>query len=382
MSSSKIYFKNLDGLRFIAAFIVLLEHCTLFKSARNIGLSNYFQHNFHEIGGKGVSLFFVLSGFLITYLLLAEDRKTGTISIKKFYIRRVLRIWPLYFLVGCVGIFLGNFVLAKLGLSGGNDPLFVNFLFLSTFTVNLQLIFFAYNRAIVEGLWSVCIEEQFYFIWPWLVKYGRASLLWILIAAVVIGIGSNYLFYYFSSNWVKGVYYFTTCRFDLFGIGGLAAYAKFNPKVYATIRYWIESVWMQILVLTVAVLFVFNIIGLPGYINDHFQNCFYGIIFSTLILSLVSERSIINLQNKLMVKLGTYSYGIYVYHSWVAQILLIVFLKYIPNSFFSYDILYPLVAIILTSVLSFLSYVLFENRFLQLKEKFAVVKSKPVLNAA
>ena len=90
----KIYFPNLNGLRFIAAFMVIVHHVEQFKSL--FGLENVFHESpFISIVGKlGVVLFFVLSGFLITYLLLVEEEVTGTISIKSFYIRRFLRIWP------------------------------------------------------------------------------------------------------------------------------------------------------------------------------------------------------------------------------------------------------------------------------------------------
>src|SRR5688572_27055191 len=99
MDKQKIYFPNLNGLRFIAAFLVIIHHIEQLKSFSNI--DNYWGTvPFIDIIGKlGVVLFFVLSGFLITYLLLAEERSFKRISIVKFYIRRMLRIWPLYFLI-------------------------------------------------------------------------------------------------------------------------------------------------------------------------------------------------------------------------------------------------------------------------------------------
>ena len=99
MHKQKIYFPNLNGLRFIAAFLVMIHHIEQIKSISN--LDNYWHvFPFIEIIGKlGVVLFFVLSGFLITYLLLAEEKSFATISVKKFYLRRVLRIWPLYYLI-------------------------------------------------------------------------------------------------------------------------------------------------------------------------------------------------------------------------------------------------------------------------------------------
>ena len=94
----KVYFPNINGLRFIAALLVIIHHTEQIKDI--LGLSNYWSTPIiRSIGGLGVLLFFVLSGFLITFLLLDEESTTGTISIKKFYIRRILRIWPLYYLI-------------------------------------------------------------------------------------------------------------------------------------------------------------------------------------------------------------------------------------------------------------------------------------------
>lgn len=111
MSLTKIYFPNLNGLRFIAAFMVIVYHIEQFLSY--FGYQNLTRNPVIKlIGPLGVELFFVLSGFLITYLILAEEKVTKTISIKDFYIRRILRIWPLYYFVG----FLAFFVLPHLAI--------------------------------------------------------------------------------------------------------------------------------------------------------------------------------------------------------------------------------------------------------------------------
>ncbi len=100
----KIYFKNLDGLRFIAALFVILEHTSEYKASMVPGYSNVFKYYFNDLGRYGVNLFFVLSGFLITYLLFTELKKERSISVKKFYARRVLRTWPLYLTFGTIVI--------------------------------------------------------------------------------------------------------------------------------------------------------------------------------------------------------------------------------------------------------------------------------------
>src|SRR5262245_16271974 len=101
--TDRIYFRNLNGLRFIAALLVIIHHIEQLKYI--FGMPNNFSSSFVQIIGElGVILFFVLSGFLITYLLLEEEKRTDTIAVRNFYLRRILRIWPLYFLIVIIAL--------------------------------------------------------------------------------------------------------------------------------------------------------------------------------------------------------------------------------------------------------------------------------------
>ena len=118
MENDKVYFPGLNGLRFFAAFSVVVTHIELVKhfkgyptlwvenASDELTLTHILQKIIFHAGGLGVYFFFVLSGFLITYLLLVEKAKTGTVAVKKFYWRRVLRIWPLYYLIVILGFFV------------------------------------------------------------------------------------------------------------------------------------------------------------------------------------------------------------------------------------------------------------------------------------
>ncbi len=104
-TEKSIYFSGINGLRFLAALAVIITHVELLKEI--YGYENNWKHPLiFNLGGLGVYFFFVLSGFLITYLLLAEKEKNGKINIKQFYIRRILRIWPLYYFVLLLGFFV------------------------------------------------------------------------------------------------------------------------------------------------------------------------------------------------------------------------------------------------------------------------------------
>ena len=107
------YFKGLNTLRFLAAYFVVLHHAEDIREKYElVHLKDY---SLFRNGGLSVTFFFVLSGFLITYLLLKEKKKTNTVSIKKFYIRRILRIWPLYYFLVFLGTILIPFVLFIIG---------------------------------------------------------------------------------------------------------------------------------------------------------------------------------------------------------------------------------------------------------------------------
>ena len=109
IKSNKVYFENLNAIRFIAAFLVIICHIEELKDFFNI--DRIFDVSQTRLVGRvGVVLFFVLSGFLITYLLYKEKELTNTISVRKFYIRRILRIWPLYFFIVLFTFFVVPFV--------------------------------------------------------------------------------------------------------------------------------------------------------------------------------------------------------------------------------------------------------------------------------
>ena len=164
----KDYFPALTGIRAIAAYMVYIHHFNPFK-APIFGQS---VHDFFNEFHVGVTIFFVLSGFLITYLLLKEEEATGTIEVKKFYIRRMLRIWPLYYLLMGMGFFVFPYLALTQGpinyttLFSNYSSNFIFFLFL------MPNVAYILNSAIpfISQMWSVGVEEQFYFQWPLLMK--------------------------------------------------------------------------------------------------------------------------------------------------------------------------------------------------------------------
>ena len=169
MNKSRL--RSLDGWRALCIVLVLGIHCKRtpgFPPALNRWIDWWFD------GDMGVRFFFVISGFLITWLMLVEQSQTGRINLRHFYIRRALRILPVY------GAVLGTLALLEVFTNYRQSA--AEWLGNFTFTTN-----FLQNHWPNGHLWSLAIEEQFYFIWPGLlalVLLPRGT--WICVAALLV----------------------------------------------------------------------------------------------------------------------------------------------------------------------------------------------------
>jgi peptidoglycan/LPS O-acetylase OafA/YrhL len=379
MENKKIYFPGLNGLRFWAAFFVILHHVEQFKLWQ--GLPNLFKSNFFEsIGHQGVALFFVLSGFLITYLLLAEYEKTHHIAIKNFYIRRILRIWPLYYLIMIIGFFVLPHFIAIGPVSQLHEHFTLKILLFLFMLPNILRVM----EAPIVGAnqsWSVGIEEQFYILWPLLIRTFRKNLLKFLIIFIVLKFSVTVIMavsldYLISPNYHYMMYLRTIQRFwDLFQIeqmsfGAIGAYVLFykKEKILNLIYHPLSQVLMAlgiIIILTVR----FKFIG---------QTLFDALLFTILIINIsTNKKFIIKLENSRYSYLGNISYGIYMYHTICISIVLTLLQKFrldLGNQILFNGLLYSF-SVVLTIALAGLSYKYFESFFLKLKEKFMIVIS-------
>ncbi|NTW33027.1 MAG: acyltransferase, partial [Bacteroidetes bacterium] len=227
MSKSHIY--GLDSLRAIAALIVVLSHIELVKESNKI--TNCF--SLMPSGHTGVILFFVISGFLITSLLLQEQIVNKSISIKKFYLRRILRIWPLYYLVLFISVILFNY-----------KPEVNTVVLCLTILPNIAHVLNC-GWAVNPPVWSIGVEEQFYLIWPSLIKFAKSKILLILIL-IVIGytiLPHILLFIIKRTNFANSNVpnfinlFFASAKFNCMALGGILAYLiHYNSKVLIVIR--------------------------------------------------------------------------------------------------------------------------------------------------
>ena len=191
ISNTKVFFPNLDGFRFICFLIVFCNH-----SIDCLGLfidwsPKYaiIDENFFLNGDLAISFFFVLSGFLITYLLLHEKKMTGKINIKNYYVRRVLRIWPLYFLIIIITMYfipmLSNHMPENFPMNTSMEN--VNVWLYLGFLGNFSVLFNGIDNVLVGVLWTVSIEEQFYLIWPLIIAFVPTKYLLKTFLALIFG---------------------------------------------------------------------------------------------------------------------------------------------------------------------------------------------------
>ena len=362
------YFPSLNSLRFFAASFVLIGHAESLRAARKIE-GNLHDYSFFNNGQNAVLFFFVLSGFLITYLLLKEQKETNTISIKTFYMKRVRRIWPLYFLLVLIGCILQPMIIEWLHLPYKMPYTFQEtwyyFVFFLPGIVNVL-----YGNHLLEPLWSIGVEEVFYLIWAPLVKFLKNHILTLLLSVIGIKLFLLALLDFLpegSFNYIV-VHLIRSMKFEAMVIGGLGAYLVFH-KGKALVESKFFHVSVQVLVGGIVVWFLFN----HKWIDDltNFDKVFFGttiksifFVYIILLCSMIPRKKRL-LENRITNYLGEISYGIYMFHLLVATLLLDLFASHsIGNPLLDGIVFYSCV-FGLTIAISALSKRYFESWFMK-----------------
>jgi peptidoglycan/LPS O-acetylase OafA/YrhL len=357
------YYKNLDFLRFVAVFLVIMQHWILKKEY------------FFDVGTTGVTIFFVLSGFLITKILLKskDNVEEGVHSLTKafsnFYIRRSIRIFPIYY-----GLFL--------------------FLFLFNYQTALDYLpwFLSYSSNIktyidqswldtLGPLWSLAVEEQFYFIWPSIIllttkKYIKQALIICICLGPVFRLISMCIAIYTFENVNLKIssMVLMPANIDLFAIGGLLAYNVYNKVDFSF------SFHKYILISS---FLLFGLISV--FHNSIFYHMFFIMIIAIwsfyIIKYLITEEGgVYNslFQFKPLSFLGKISYGLYLFHG--PFFFIFGTLVFVEQKFFDFNIIFhsyhdsnhliKLKNIGYLIFICFLSWYLFEKPINKLKRYF------------
>ncbi len=367
-----IFIKPIDGLRAIAVVLVMLFHFA--------GLGS---------GWLGVQLFFVLSGFLITNILISSKKENFSIlaELKKFYIRRTLRIFPIYYL------YLSIILLSYFILNFPNYfPTFSTYLF--TYTFNFTRLSSSWRDSMFfTHLWSLSLEEQIYLFWPLFTLIIKTKNLKFFYGALLI---LSPLFRYFFAEYLfsvniynnftigDSIYWMTFSHLDAFATGALLTLIKIDkvkkslPKflligtafaflIYGAINYLLTPI-------TVNGYSYLNSFGYELSITTNYQYVFSytlaNIFFASLIFYVYymfsnNYKCILNsiLNCKILLSIGNVSYGMYLYHLAIGGF----YFKYTPIDIPIIDIV---IYISLVYSVSLISFNFVERYFIRLKSKF------------
>ena len=371
---SKLYFENLDGLRFFCFFSVFFFHSfqTDFAHIKSSSIYHTIKFNIFGNGFLGVNFFFVLSGFLITYLLIQEKKVNGKINIINFWLRRILRIWPLYF--ACVFFGFVLFPLAK-QIMGGVSTESANPWYYVFFINNFDYIKKGLPDATGLGvLWSVAIEEQFYLTWPLILSFFPVRKFWIPFTFII---GGSLLFRAYHDVPILHEMHTLSCIGDM-AIGAFGAWLILErPNFLHYINKLSKAQILSIYVLLILIFLFRDEWMLNSYISRVFERSFISIVMLLVILEQCYAKSSFFKMSKFRIpsKLGVITYGLYCIHfiiisgtiavtkllGWNKQTWQVVFLE-------------TGIALILTIIVSWLSYKYFETPFLKLKDRFGYFK--------
>lgn len=399
----KEHFKGIDSLRFFAALAVFFTHVELVKKFTGYGthwivpderitkftaLQSVLSK---EVGwlspiiayssALGVVFFFVLSGFLITYLLLREKENFGEIQVKPFYLRRILRIWPLYYFIFIIGFFVlphfDFFAVPEQDKYFGPN-FWGNFILYALFMPNLA--FSIYTKAVpnIGQSWSIGVEEQFYLAWPWVVKksqYLERTLIRIILALVFIKtiliLGSRF---YPTEILAVVKKFFGMSKIECMALGGLGAYYFYHKKEKI-----LKLAYLPISQLLSVILLPIFIFLTPRILEDILYLVF-AVLFLIIILNVVgNERTFFKFHFKPFEYLGKISFGFYMYH-----VMCIAFTVHLLErtiglhkdiTTLEHLLLYG-ISFALSIAVSSLSYHIFEVRFIRWKNRIAQPQKK------
>lgn len=364
---SKRYFSNINALRFFAFLGVFIAHSFATNNSHLLQSSYYQAFSlFIQKGVLGVNFFFVLSGFLITWVLLEEIKSSNTINLRNFYLRRILRIWPLYFLVVGLGLAILFWKQQHHTTFQITFPVYHYF----TFTVNFGVLKHSVPYLPLLGiLWTISVEEQFYLFWALLIRFFKKHILKLIIGVLITSIIFRGIF--IQSGDV--IYFHTLSVMCDMAIGALLSYLSFkqNPLLekWKNISKW--------LILALYLLFILYL-SLSNYLpHSDISNVIERPILALFFAFVLFEQSFCNnsffkLEKfSILNHLGKISYGLYCFHP-LANLILWQFIKrnIIPDIPTTTFFLYPISSLLLTVLLAGISYRYYERYFLKLKVRF------------
>lgn len=369
-AATAFYRPELDVLRFFAFLAVFACHIATHPpdyftqrhiSARVEGI----WLNISTAGSYGVDLFFVLSAYLITELLIREKEKRGALDVRSFYIRRILRIWPLYFFFIAVVVFVPP-------LNAQHQLTWRYIVPLLLLLGNWSMVAFGWPDSVADPLWSISVEEQFYLLWPPIVchlnRRGTIVAAWIMIALAEIS-RIVVLLLHGSAPQLWGT---TFAHLDSIGAGILLAVSLHAgaPALSSFTRRALIALAFTVLVVRAHCVVVLARDSL-GWGETLLGSPLVAASCAVIVIAFVGS----GIRAPLLRYLGKISYGLYVYHLLCIRIAE----KILQGQTGAVHMVARiLLSLGLTILFAAVSYSLIEKRFLELKKRFAYVASRPV----
>ncbi|PZU83117.1 MAG: hypothetical protein DI529_13205 [Chryseobacterium sp.] len=344
------HYTELDGVRAIAVIMVMFYH--FFQDTNPSNEILVFLKKISLFGKTGVSLFFVLSGFLITRILL--NTKENPNYFKSFYIRRILRIFPLYYFFLIIYYFVFP-LLPERSFASFSEQIWY-WIFMQNFALT-----FDWKSIGPSHYWSLAVEEHFYLFWPLIVYYfPLKKIKWGILIICIISFLTRIIL--IRNNIEESQ--FTLARFDELAIGAFLAVLELENKLINNLKKFLTA----FLILLIPLLYISTKNGNYSMFDSSIRYLILGMVYGSFIAFIVSAdtKSWIKriLNNNFLRFTGKISFGLYVYHP-ICFIIIINYLKisnHIFNFIFSFGLAY---------FISIFSYNLLEKRFLKLKNNFS-----------
>jgi peptidoglycan/LPS O-acetylase OafA/YrhL len=374
----RVYFPELDGMRFIAFLLVYFFHGGVPPLVLAQLVGSDVAKALRANGGYGVQLFFILSGYLITTLLLREEARYGRIALRAFWIRRILRIWPLYYLI----VFIGFFVLLPAELTF-RSPVYLSTL--KTHLVPFLLFLGNWSMALISPiasdalsvLWSVCVEEQFYLIVPLFIALIVSRYRPVLVGILMVGsIAVRWICAWWSGSQLMVVFN-TFAQFDTLLSGVMLALLMGWDSERPRLARWLF--WLQWPIYGASVwLLSQNALGHGSVWHRTWDFVWVWMCGVGIVVVAVWGKGWLRtaLSYSRIVWLGKISYGLYMYHEialWVRKTYLYK-LPWIPNQ----EEVFAIASFALVIAMAAASYYWYERRFLVWKSAWTRVPSRPV----
>ncbi|HUN21926.1 MAG TPA: acyltransferase [Anaerolineales bacterium] len=344
--------KSLDGLRGIAILSVMILHLVPTLPPAPTPLFS-FLYKLSSFGQMGVDLFFVLSGFLITRILYISHK--DRFFFKNFYIRRALRIFPLYYLFLTLSFLIFPLLIGNKPLPLREQAWYFFYIHNIAYTFNLPL-----SGAI--HLWSLAVEEHFYLVWPLCIKvFEPKRTLWLSISIIFVAFITRFILIEFNFN----AFYFSVTRADNLALGAILAYLELQKKLKSFLLiFGIGSVGLSLSLMGLWLIFGGdanrtiqlikpNLIGL-------LMTCLVGLAIAMPSTSPYYRM----LCNRFLTFTGSISYGLYLFHGDI-----FLFSKFLTSKLLINNWVHPFLAMILSFLICWLLFEYFEKYFLSFKEK-------------